>query len=101
VQEEVGVTPSQLEERGVLHFQFTDGYSLHCTVFLARQFTGVPIETDEAPPLWFDFDAVPYEEMWADDRHWLPEVLAGRRFVAWFDFDGDTMLSQDVRFVES
>jgi len=67
-------------------------------VFLARHFTGEPIETIEATPQWYDFDAVPYDEMWEDDRHWLPQVLAGRRFIAWFDFDGEKMLSMDVRF---
>jgi 8-oxo-dGTP diphosphatase len=97
-QEEIGVTPSLLEECGELHFQFTDGYSLHCTVFIARQFTGEPIETVEATPMWFDFDAVPYEEMWEDDQHWLPQVLAGQKFIAWFDFDGEKMLSMEVRF---
>src|SRR5678815_2859529 len=33
VQEEIGVTPLHLEDHGVLHFQFVDGYSLHCVVF--------------------------------------------------------------------
>ena len=37
-QEEIGVRPLAVEERGVLHFQFTDGYSLHCTVFVAHDF---------------------------------------------------------------
>ena len=82
VQEEIGVTPLEIEERGVLHFQFTDGYSLHCAVFLARDFTGTLIETDEATPHWFALDKIPYEEMWADDRHWLPEMLAGKSFRA-------------------
>jgi 8-oxo-dGTP diphosphatase len=59
----------------------------------------VPVETGEAIPMWFDFDQIPYHEMWEDDRHWLPQVLAGWTFVAWFDFDGEKMLSQDVRFV--
>src|SRR6187455_2643555 len=45
-QEEIGVTPHAIEERGVLHFQFTDGYSLHCTVFVATECEGEPIETD-------------------------------------------------------
>lgn len=99
-EEEIGVTPHELEERGVLHFQFLDGYSLHCTVFVARSFTGEPIETDEATPFWVPIDAVPYEAMWADDRHWLPFVLAGNRFEGWFEFDGETMLSREVRLLE-
>jgi 8-oxo-dGTP diphosphatase len=44
--------------------------------------------------------AIPYEEMWADDRHWLPQMLAGGRFDAWFEFDGEVMLSKDVRWRE-
>lgn len=98
VQEEIGVTPLQLEERGELHFHFMDGYRLHCVVFVARDFTGELIETDEALPMWFENGAIPFEEMWADDQHWLPGILAGRRFRAWFVFDGETMLSKDVRW---
>ncbi|MEO7317851.1 MAG: 8-oxo-dGTP diphosphatase [Chthoniobacteraceae bacterium] len=98
VQEEIGVTPLAIEERGVLHFQFADGYSLECAVFVAHDLEGEPVETVEAAPFWVPVDAVPYDEMWADDRHWLPQVLAGESFRGWFEFDGDTMLSRDVRF---
>jgi 8-oxo-dGTP diphosphatase len=34
--------------------------------------------------------------MWADDRVWLPLLLAGRRFSGRFLFDGDAMLGYDV-----
>jgi 8-oxo-dGTP diphosphatase len=95
-QEEIGVTPKTIEERGILRFQFTDGYSLHCTVFLAQQWHGEPVETEEALPLWFPLDGIPYDEMWEDDRHWLPGVLEGRAFDAWFEFDGDRMVSKRV-----
>ena len=96
-QEEVGVTPYSLEERGELHFQFTDGYSLHCTVFLARGCHGSPIETSEALPIWTPVNAIPYHEMWADDAHWLPLLLEGRSFRGFFVFDGDTMLSKEIQ----
>ncbi len=96
-QEEIGVTPLDIEERGELHFQFADGYSLHCVVFLAHDFTGEPIETDEAIPRWFATDAIPYDEMWADDRHWLPAMLAGQSFRACFEFDVERMVSMDVQ----
>lgn len=96
VQEEIGVTPLQVEDRGVLHFQFVDGYSLHCAVFIARDFTGELIETDEATPLWFPVNALPLGEMWEDDQHWLPQVLAGGSFDAWFVFDGERMLEKRI-----
>ena len=99
VQEEICVTPLSIEERGVLHFQFADGYSLECAVFIANDLEGEPAETAEAAPFWVPLDAVPYDEMWADDRHWLPQVLDGKSFRGWFEFDGDTMLSREVEWL--
>lgn len=99
-QEEIGVTPLELEERGHLHFQFTDGYSLRCTVFMAADFRGTPIDTAEAAPFWCAVDAIPYDEMWEDDQHWLPHMLAGHTFAAYFTFEGENMLSKKVELRE-
>jgi 8-oxo-dGTP pyrophosphatase MutT (NUDIX family) len=43
--EELGIVPVSPELRGELHFQFVDGYSLHCSVFVAGDFIGEPVET--------------------------------------------------------
>ncbi len=92
VGEELGVVPREPQMRGELHFQFADGYSLHCAVFLAADCDGEPVETDEAIPLWVRVAEIPYDRMWADDRHWLPGLLAGRSFRGFFEFDGDRMV---------
>jgi mutator protein MutT len=97
-QEEVGVTPLHLEERGYLRFQFKDGYALGCSVFVAHDLVGEPCSTEEADPMWVALDAVPYERMWADDREWLPAVLEGGSFTGSFVFEGEKMLEKDVRF---
>ena len=94
--EEVGLTPLNVQNRGELHFQFADGYSLHCAVFVAHEFTGDLIETDEALPIWTSLDSIPYDEMWADDIHWLPGVIAGGTFRGYFHFDGEKMLSKHL-----
>jgi len=96
VQEEIGVTPLEIEERGILHFQFADGYSLHCVVFVAAGFHGEPIETVEATPLWFPISEIPFDEMWEDDQYWLREALDGRSFTAWFVFDRERMVSKKI-----
>ena len=44
-QEEVGVTPTGLEQIGELFFQFLDGYKLHVAVFAASGCEGELIET--------------------------------------------------------
>ncbi len=94
--EELGIHPLGAEQRGELHFQFRDGYSLHCAVFLAHDFSGELRETDEAIPLWTPLDAIPYDEMWEDDRHWLPLLIRGEHFAGYFEFDGDRLLSRKV-----
>ncbi len=94
--EEVGLTPLNVQNRGELHFQFADGYSLHCAVFVAHEYTGELIETDEALPIWTPLDSIPYDEMWADDIHWLPGVIQGGTFRGYFHFDGETMLSKHL-----
>jgi 8-oxo-dGTP diphosphatase len=100
-QEEVGVTPHALRERGQLHFQFVDGYSVHCVVFVADNCTGEPVETAEAVPFWRPIDEIPYGEMWEDDRHWLPQMLEGERITAYFTFDHELMLTKKVDREES
>ncbi len=97
-QEEIGVTPANLENRGELYFQFADGLKIHCTVFVTETFEGELTETEEAAPMWVAVEDIPYDEMWEDDRYWLPQVLEGETFKGYFTFDGDKMLSQDVRF---
>jgi 8-oxo-dGTP diphosphatase len=99
--EELGIKPLEVKQHGELHFQFRDGYSLHCTVFLAYDFEGEPRETDEAVPLWTALDAIPYDEMWADDRHWLPLLIRGAHFSGYFDFDGERLLRGKVVVRES
>jgi len=94
--EEIGVTPTGVEEVGELFFQFLDGYKLHVAVFAASGSEGELIETDEATPLWTDIDKIPYHEMWQDDPYWLPLVIEHQRFRGFFVFDEDRLLNQRV-----
>ncbi len=92
VEEELRVTPTGVEQVGDLSFQFQDGYALHATVFRASGLVGTPTETEEAKPLWVTKDTIPFDRMWADDRLWIPKMLAGEAFSGRFVFDGDTMV---------
>jgi 8-oxo-dGTP diphosphatase len=99
--EELCIEVVKPELRGELHFQFVDGYALHCAVFVSPDCLGEPTETDEAVPLWTDIHAIPFDEMWADDIHWLPGILEGRNFQGYFVFDGERMLSHHVEWHDS
>ena len=98
MEEELCIAVRDATEAGVLRFAFRDGLHLHCTVFRATEYDGEPSETDEATPEWFAFGEIPYDRMWEDDIHWLPGMLEGRDFDAWFEFDGEAMLSKRVEW---
>ena len=68
-------------------------------VFAASGCEGELCETDEATPMWTDVDKIPYEEMWQDDAHWLPLLLARRRFRGIFVFDGGEMYCQIIELI--
>ncbi len=99
-QEELLIDVQNPEYRGEHLFQFTDGYSLHVHVFRAHEFTGTPTETDEASPLWFSLEKIPYEEMWEDDSIWLPLVLQRQKFYGHWLFEGDRMLDYKLDLIQ-
>jgi 8-oxo-dGTP diphosphatase len=96
IMEELEIMPIGAHQHAELHFQFHDGNSVHCTVFLAHDYKGEPRETPEAVPLWTPLDQIPYDEMWAGDRYWLPLLLRGEHFKGYFEFDEERLISQKI-----
>ena len=95
--EETGLDVSDLEERGVLRFQFKDGLRMLGYVFFTSSFSGELIEeTEETKPFWTDISTLDYSRMWEDDRLWLPMALEGRKFDGRFIFDDKAMLDAEV-----
>lgn len=99
-QEEVGVTPRSLSNHGWIEFSMSHdpdfGHRAH--IFTATQWQGEPAETDEMRPQWFSHSAIPYDSMWADDRLWLPFILAGKHFTAAITLGpNDEIVSSDIR----
>lgn len=97
VEEELGVTPTGVREAGVLRFQFTDGHSILCYVFTASDCHGEPTATAEATPMWTPLDQIPFDQMWEDDRLWMPLMLAGKQFEGESLFHGERMLGYEIR----
>jgi 8-oxo-dGTP pyrophosphatase MutT (NUDIX family) len=86
-----------LEKMALLKFR-SDNPALNWDVhvFFLKMWDGEPTETEEMRPQWFSFAQIPYEKMWIDDRHWLPEVLSGRRVEAEILFGDDDSALQSV-----
>ena len=89
-QEEIGVTPLSFQQVALLDFVFPDSktdWNQRVHVFVCDKWQDEPTETEEMAPKWFKLSDIPYDQMWPDDRIWLPEVLAGHTVGATFVFD--------------
>ncbi|MBI5032530.1 MAG: 8-oxo-dGTP diphosphatase [Chloroflexi bacterium] len=65
--------------------------------FVVKRWQGEPVETEEMKPMWVKTNSIPYAKMWADDIHWLPLVLQGKRVEATFTFKDDNETVKEAR----
>lgn len=66
---------------------------MYVHVYTADGVEGTPEATEEAVPEWHPASDPPYDEMWVDDRVWVPHMLNGETFAGTFVLtdEGDTM----------
>ncbi len=89
--EEMGTDIENIEKIGEITFYDVNGEDWLAHVFRA-DLTGEPKESEESYPKWFPIKEIPYDEMWEDDRYWLPLVINDIHFKAKFWFSGEKML---------
>lgn len=97
--------PEDLHETARLEFYFENRPELDQTtsVYTLLKYTGTPKSTDEMEPQWFAPFSLPYEDMWAADKIWLPEVLRGHLVKGKITFaeDAETVLSYEFHEVDA
>ena len=88
MKEESGVEIEEMNKLGILEFEYQDGSgNMEVHIFYVTEFKGNPIESEEMKPKWFNVNEVPYNQMWPDDKYWLPMFLKEKRFKGKFLFD--------------
>ena len=104
--EEIGVKIKNPEIVAVMDFHFPEvpkekDFDQQVHVFLVKDWKGEPIETEEMAPKWFNLDKIPFDQMWDDDKHWLPHVLEEKKLKAKFVFDKEEKIADhDIKFIE-
>ena len=91
MREESGVAINSAEKSSELTFvfPFREEWNQIVHVFVADEWSGEIMESDEMHPEWFDFSEIPFDRMWADDKFWLPLVLENKNVKAKFVFKED------------
>jgi len=102
VYEETGLAVGALENIGYLEFYFGVGKSRPdwtAEVFVSSEFVGEIRESDEGRLEWFSKEELPMDQMWEDDRYWLPLLIQRKKFRGRFEFSGDSkkLISHDVQ----
>jgi 8-oxo-dGTP diphosphatase/2-hydroxy-dATP diphosphatase len=100
--EEAGIHVKGLEKIGETLYKFRGDEQDHLVhIYVAESFEGDPVESEEMRPKWFDVSNIPYDDMWKNDKTWLPYLLERKKFNAeiYMSADGET-LSCDINEVE-
>ena len=74
---------------------------LEVHVFRAKDFSGIPAESEEMKPQWFYIDEIPFNSMWSDDQYWFPLLLQDKKFQGKFFLDkSDKILEMNLAEVK-
>ena len=81
---------------GELFFHAEDQPRIHCYLFTASDYDGTPTETEEAVPQFYPLDEIPYDEMWEDNRYWLPLIISGHRVIGYSTFANQRLVDHKL-----
>lgn len=105
VKEELDLDISEASLNLVGQTEFIDkannNFSQMINIFVVNEWNGEPTESEEMKPQWFGVEEIPYDDMWEDDKYWLPMLLREELFEGKSFFKGYDMVSSDFEKVGS
>ena len=89
VYEETGLEAKYLHKIGKVDFFFGPGKTPDWVVyvFYSSCFSGELVPSEEGRLEWFKISDIPYDDMWEDDRYWLPLMFEDKEFSGIFHYD--------------
>ncbi|KAL0084734.1 NUDIX hydrolase domain-like protein [Phycomyces blakesleeanus] len=101
--EESTISARNMKKVGLNLFSFENNpVAMEVHVYVVTEYDGTPTETEEMRPEWFSYDDIPYDDMWTDDRQWIPIMLKNKKFIGEFYFaeDQKRIISQVLEEVD-
>lgn len=91
--EEIGVevNTKDLTKAGEVEFRFEDKseWDQVVHIYTTETWVGEPTESEEMKPYWYNVKDIPYDDMWEDDKYWLPKILRGEYVNGYCLFDSN------------
>jgi len=98
-QEEIGITPTILENAGTLGFYFQKDptpeiHNQQVNLFLCREWIGEIEKNNEMEAQWYGFEQIPFEKMQTDAKMWLAQALEAGKIEGEFLFDANLQVEE-------
>jgi len=83
-QEEVNLTldPNDLKKTAIVTFYNNGTPDFEVHLFYTTTCLGVPAETTDMSPAWYNVDNIPFDKMLASDHKWFARAVNGETFTA-------------------
>jgi len=91
--EEANITVTEYIERGELLFHYINDPDMEVHYYKILEYEGEISDSEEMEVKWVSIDKIPYDNMFPNDRYWLPMFLEGKYFKGEFFFDADYKIS--------
>lgn len=99
VYEEIEVACGTVVLLGKVVFEGTQKEPVSVWIYAILDWEGEPRETEEMRPQWFEINQLPFDDMWPDNRNWMPLFLAGKQFNGQFRFEDDEIQDFEINEV--
>jgi ADP-ribose pyrophosphatase YjhB (NUDIX family) len=103
VKEEVDVEITNYKKVAEIKFLFPNKtkWNQYVIAYLVYDWIGTPKETESIKPLTYNFNDIPFNQMWADNQDWLPLVLDNKEIVATFMYNdtNDKIIEKEINII--
>ena len=96
--EESGLSIESPELLGLLIFpDFTPPFDWYVFVYVAKNYSGVLVESNEGSLSWVHDDDLLKLNLWQGDKEFLPYVISEEKFTGRFDYKDSELVSFEMK----